>query len=67
MDVDCKELQRRLGSLTKQAKNSLINYDAYLLADAEYKNINLQKYKAQIKANLSDDSDDDHNETDATK
>ena len=58
-EIDRKVLQKRLGNVTKLAKSTLINYDAYLLADAERKNLNLSKFREQIKANMSDDSDED--------
>ena len=65
MDHDHKQLQRCLGNVTKLAKNALINYDAYIQGDAAMKNIDLAKYHAQIKAQLSDDSDVDDNESEA--
>ena len=60
LELDRKQLQRRLSNVTKLAKKALINCDAYLQGDAERKNINLAKYWAEIKANLTDDSDDDN-------
>ena len=58
--MDRKQLQRHLGNVTKLAKNTLINYDAYLQADAERKNLDLAKFRAKIKGNMSDDSDDNN-------
>ena len=59
MDLDRKQLQRRLLTATKMAKKVLINQDAYLQADAERKQLNLSKYRAKVVAELSDDSDDE--------
>ena len=44
LELDRKQLQRRLSNVTKLAKKALINCDAYLQGDAERKNINLAKY-----------------------
>ena len=64
IDLSRKDIQRHLGSVTKLAKNTLINYDAYLQADAERKKLDLAKFRQKIKANMSDDSDDNNNADD---
>ena len=63
-ELNKKQLQRRLGTVTKLAKSALINYDAYVQADAECKKLNLAKFKAKIQADMTDDSDDDNGNDD---
>ena len=48
-----------LGKMAKLAKNTLINHDAYIQADAEAKNYKLDKFWAKIEANISDSDDSD--------
>ena len=50
---------KELGKMAKLAKNALINHDAYLQADAAAKNLELDKYRAKIKASMSDSAESD--------
>ena len=62
MDVSRQILQKCISTVTKIVKSALINHDAYLQADAKSKNLNLDKFRKEIIAGLSDDTDDDDNE-----
>ena len=45
--------------MTKRAESALINHEAYIQADAESKNLNLEKFRGKIMAEMEDDSDKD--------
>ena len=65
-EVGKKQVIKDLGKVAKYAKNALINHDAYLQADADAKNYQLAKYRAQIQAAAGDsdasDNDDEGKE-----
>ena len=50
--MDKKKILKDIGVAAKMAKKALINHDAYLQADAEKRNIDLAKYRAEIEAEL---------------
>ena len=59
VEVDKTKVMKDLGKMAKLAKNAIINHDAYLQADAEAKDYKLDKFRAKIKAAVSDSEESD--------
>ena len=48
---------RNLDSVAKMAKRALINHDAYVQADADHKNLNLESYRTKIEREMAENDE----------